>query len=163
MSDETIPTAEEKLRNQIASAEEKLDRLKAKLWKLTTNQTGEKGPLTAIDLLWQAALPMSRCRSSKQQCRTAWGLIPISARPTNDELLHALKTWNKCEQWKAEGGVFVPGLHRFIKHRMWEDLPEVSDPMSRYKNPPKPAPEKPAPQDTVTDRAEIKRLLGIKK
>jgi len=133
-----------------------------KINRLAATLAGAPCVTTGLDLLWQAALPNSRTRSSKLQCRTEWNRIPVSERPSVADALAALKIWNRTSQWKEEGGKFAPGLHRFIKNRLWESLPELPKPMARY-SPPPASPAKPAtPDDAVTDRAEIARLLRVR-
>lgn len=110
------------LKAEIASTEAHLARLLARLAKLEG-----KPVVTGLDMLWQAALPIARTRSSKEKCRTEWNKIPKGIRPTTAELLTALKVWNRCDEWKKDGNAYVPGLHRWIKARQWEWLPESNE------------------------------------
>ena len=59
---------------------------------------------------------------------------------------------------ELDGGQFVPGLHRFIQERLWEDLPDVPQPSARYRTAPKPLPA-PAPEDLATAE-DIAALLA---
>lgn len=153
------------LRRKLGEAEAVADQLRAKLAMLEAKLTGGPVPLSGLEILWQTALPKSRERSSKHRCRTAWNRIPQSERPRVETLITALKTWNRCEEWKKDGGQFAPGLHRFIAERMWEDLPEVHQlgaGMARYHTTPKPVPQT-APEDAATPE-EIKAILaGVKR
>ncbi len=154
----------ERLRKQIAKAEAALDILKNKLAKAEARVSGAPAPVTGLDLLWKEAFPIAKTRSSKFACRTEWNRIPLSERPTIAEALSALKIWKRCDEWKADGNTFVPGLHKWIKNRQWENLPEVTvvDPSARYRSAPK-KPEPPSdPSEEVTDPAEIAKILGIK-
>lgn len=72
------------LRKKLAEAEAVADQLRAKL-------TGGPIPLSGLELLWQAALPKSRERSSKHRCRTAWNRIPQGERPRMEVMIAALK------------------------------------------------------------------------
>ena len=45
-------------------------------------------------------------------------------RPEKQAIVNAIQAWNKCDDWKKEGGSFVPGLHLWIKNEKWLDLPE---------------------------------------
>ena len=146
------------LRKKLAEAEAVADQLRAKLMLAEAKLTGGPVPLSGLELLWQAALPKSRERSSKHRCRTAWNRIPQGERPRMETMISALKAWCRCEAWKAEGGLYAPGLHRFIQERMWEDLPEVEKARSRTPSARVYAPAAPA-QDAATP-AEIAEILG---
>lgn len=151
-----------RLRRKIADTEATLDALRHKLAKAEAADDGSPTPVCGLDLLWQAALPMSRTRSSKHRCRTAWNRLPKSERPQLSVAIAALKAWNRCDEWRKNDNTFAPGLHRFISERMWEALPEGSkaDPLSRYRcTPARPAQ---APGEGVTDAAEIASLLSLK-
>ena len=121
-----------KLDRQIADLEAKLGGLREERAKLEL-EPGQAAPETGLDLLWNAALPMSRSRSSRHQCRVEWHRIPKAQRPKIETAVEALKAWNKSEQWTKDANAYAKGLHIFIKHRMWEDLPQVRDPLSRYR------------------------------
>jgi hypothetical protein len=153
-----------KLRNKIAETEAILSVLRSKLAKIEAQLTGETAPENGLDQLWKIALPIARTRSSKQQCRVEWNRIPKHERPAVQVAADALRIWNRCEEWRKDGNAYVPGLHRWIKARQWENLPEVSgrDPLSRYRTTPKPLPAPVDPSDQVTDSAQIAELLGIK-
>jgi hypothetical protein len=147
-----------RLRDDLAAAEAVVTDIKTRLAKVEAKLTGEPPPQTGLDLLWTAALPTARTRSSKIQCRTEWLRIPVSARPPVKEVLTALKIWNRCDEWKKDGNSFVPGLHRWIKNRQWENLPEGSsrDPLARYRNP------EPKPQAAISpeDQAAVREFLS---
>lgn len=150
-----------KLRKQLAAAEATVSDLKIKLAQAEAKLTGTAVPLSGLEALWKIALPISRNRSSKHKCRIEFNRIPKSERPTIDTMTHALKSWNRCLEWKKDGNQFVPALDRWIKERRWEDLPEVPTPSARYQTIPRPA--APAdPTDAVTDAAEVAKLLSMK-
>lgn len=161
MKADNLNTAGQLLRN-IAETEATLGTLRAKLAKLEAAEAGEAPPLCGLDLLWAAALPMSRQRSSKHRCRGAWARLPAAVRPPIAVAVAALKAWNRCDEWYKNDNMFAPGLHRFIADRMWEDLPESSkaDPLARYRSTPKPLPAKPADEAELSP-AEIARLLSL--
>lgn len=114
----------EKLRNKLAAAQAVVDNLTAKLNRIDRKLTGEPPKETGLDMLWKAAPPMSRTRSSKFKCRQAWNRIPECERPRFAEIMNALRAWSRCWDWKKDGGMFVPGLHKWISERRWESLPE---------------------------------------
>lgn len=53
-------------------------------------------------------------------------------------LLEAIETWKRTDQWKKDGGQFIPYPAKWLKERRWEDSPKVnmpkSDGMERYRN-----------------------------
>lgn len=152
-----------KLRRQIAEAQAVVDGLQVKLGKVQAKLSGDTkaaAPQTGLEMLWAAALPIARTRSSKQQCRTEWNRIPVSQRPPVREMIEALKFWNRCEEWKKDGNAYVPALHRWIKNRQWENVPESArrDPLSRYRSRPKPVPVTP-PGEEATEE-DIVEILG---
>ena len=145
-----------RLRDQIAKAEGELSGLKSRLAKIEAKLTGEPPPQTGLDMLWEAALPNARIRSSKRQCRTEWMRIPIAERPPVREVVAALRAWNRCDEWRKDSNAFVPGLHRWIKNRQWENLPQNARP-STSKPKPRPAPKPPQDPATLED---LNRILG---
>lgn len=147
-----------KLRDELAAAEAVVADLKTRMARLTAKLTGEPPPQTGLDMLWAAALPIARTRSSKIQCRTEWHRIPLAERPPVKQVLEALKWWNRCEEWKKDGNAYVPALHRWIKNRQWENVPETSrvDPLGRYRRKPKVIQ---SPADAVA-ADEVGEILG---
>lgn len=147
-----------RLRDELATAEAVVADIKTRLARIEAKLTGEPPPQTGLDMLWAAALPIARNRSSKIQCRTEWLRIPLSARPPVRTVIEALKIWNRCEEWKKDGNAFVPALHRWIKNRQWENLPESSrfDPLSRYRKA-EPAPQA---QPSAEDQASLREFLA---
>ena len=90
-----------RLRDQIAKVEGELSGLKSRLAKIEAKLTGEPPPQTGLDMLWEAALPNARIRSSKRQCRTEWMRIPVADRPPVREAVAALRAWNRCDEWSG--------------------------------------------------------------
>ena len=158
-----MPATIAALRRQLATAEATVSGLRAKLAKMEAVESGNPAPVCGLDMLWDAALPKSRERSSKHQCRKAWAAIPSNARPTIHVAVAALKLWNRCDQWYSSDHIYAPGLHKYISARMWESLPEKSKaaPLHRNMSNPQP-PTAQQPGQGITDPAEIARLLGIK-
>ncbi|MEI7912757.1 MAG: hypothetical protein WCK77_24280 [Verrucomicrobiota bacterium] len=161
MSAKKPPATLDSLRRQLAEAEATVGSIRAKLAKMEAAESGNPAPVCGLDMLWDAALPMSRQRSSKQLCRKAWAAIPAACRPTVITAVSALKLWNRCDQWHANDHIYAPGLHKYISARMWESLPEKSKsaPLHRNMSNPQPLPQRSQPG--ITDPEEIARLLGI--
>jgi hypothetical protein len=147
-----------RLRRQLAEADARAGDLRARLAAAEAKMTGSPPPPTGLELLWKAALPKSRERSSKHRCRVAWNRIPKNERPTLQTMLDSLKIWNRSDGWKSEGNTYAPGLHRFISERLWEDLPESAAPPSRYRATPTQA----APMTTPEDLAALAEFLTKK-
>lgn len=151
------------IRRQLAEVEAEAGRLRAKLAKMEAVESGNPEPVCGLDLLWEAALPISRQRSSRQKCRVAWARLPAAARPTIARAVAALAAWNKCKQWYVDDHAYALGLDRFISNRMWEDLPVESKtvaPLHRNMSAsPKPTPVADAVKLTPEETAH---LLGIK-
>lgn len=156
-----LRAAVESLRRKLGEAEAVADQLRAKLLLAEAKLTGGAIPLSGLELLWQAALPKSRERSSKHRCRTAWNRIPVAERPRIETLLAALKAWCRCEAWKADGGLYAPGLHRFISERMWEDLPEVEKARRRTPGVAERKAVLPQSEEGITDPTEIAQWLCL--
>lgn len=114
----------ERLRDKLAAAQAVVDDLRARLDRIERKLTGEPPKETGLDMLWKAAPPMARTRSSKQACRKQWNRIPESERPRIAEILTAMRAWSRCWDWKKDGGMYVPGLDKWIRDRRWENLPE---------------------------------------
>lgn len=123
-AEKKLHTQADKLRNQLAAAQATVDHLTAKLTRIERKLTGEPPKETGLDMLWKAAPPMARTRSSKFRCRQSWNRIPESERPKIAEVINAMRAWSRCWDWKKDGGMFVPGLHKWISERRWENLPE---------------------------------------
>lgn len=151
-----------KLRKQLADAEATVSGLKLKLAQAEAKLTGQPVPVSGLDALWKIALPIARTRSSKHLCRKAWNLIPKGDRPTIEVMIHALKVWNRCIEWKKDGNQFVPALDRWIKERRWEDLPEDAAAPSRYPTAPKPLITS-APTEATATAADMAALLAALK
>ena len=148
-----------KLRKEIVALEAKLGGLREDLARLERHE-GDTSPLSGLDLLWKAALPISRQRSSKHQCRVAWHRLPAAERPPIEEAVAALKAWNQCDQWTKDRNAYAKGLHLFIQYRLWEDVPQVSDPLAKYR-PSKPAaPVAPPAAGELADADDVAEILG---
>jgi hypothetical protein len=146
-----------KLRKQVADAEALLGHLRAKLFKIEAKLAGEPPPETGLDRLWDAALPICRLRAGSQlKCRKAWERIPRHQRPKIADAVAALVAWNRCEEWRKDGGAFVCGLDRWIAEQRWTNIPfQPRDPTAPK---PRPVPPAPSPEDALTPE-EIARIL----
>lgn len=53
-------------------------------------------------------------------------------------LLESIEMWKRTDQWKKDGGQYIPYPAKWLKERRWEDSPKVnmpkSDGMERYSN-----------------------------
>lgn len=81
---------------------------------------------------------------------TFWEAYPVHANKVGarqefakidaplEVLLESIKMWKRTDQWKKDGGQFIPYPAKWLKERRWEDSPKVnmpkSDGMERYSN-----------------------------
>jgi hypothetical protein len=161
-AEQKLHTDADKLRRLLADAEAVVSGLRARLAKLDAKITGEPPPESGLEMLWKAALPMAKSRSSKHQCRQEWARIPLAERPPVARVIDALYRWNRSPEWKKDSNSFVPGLHLWIKRRQWENVPETTAPApapSRYRSIPKAVPVT-APEDAATPE-EIASILSL--
>jgi len=77
-----------------------------------------------LNLLWELSPRRSRLRTSKRKVLTAWKRIPAKDRPDAKTVLDAYGAWLKSEEWTKDNGQYVPGLHRWINDRQWENIPD---------------------------------------
>lgn len=169
-AEEKLHRDADKLRNQLAAAQAVVDSIQAKLNRIERKLTGEPTKETGLDLLWAAAPPMARTRSSKFKCRQSWNRIPEIERPKFGEIMNALRAWARCWDWKKDGGMFVPGLHKWISERRWESLPEdtAGTASRKFDSAPatpkthrQPAPDAPLPEDQQpATAADIAAMLA---
>lgn len=151
-----------KLRRELATHEAKAEIARVKIAQIEAKLGGPAAPPTGLDLLWNAAPEKARQRSSKEACRVAFKLIPVADRPKLEEMLSAMKLWTRCDEWKKDGGQYIPKLDRWIKERRWECPPEDKEYASRARQaPPKPAAPV-APEEVITDRSTIREMLGLR-
>lgn len=76
-----------------------------------------------LDSVWKAGPIQSRNRSSKRQLEQAWKKMP--KKPEESEVLRVLALWVNSHAWTKDNCEFVPGIHRWIQNRQWENEPEV--------------------------------------
>ena len=62
-------------------------------------------------------------RRAKKTAERAWKKIKLSQAPT---ILAAVERWTKTEEWKREGGRFIPYPATFLNGERWEDIAEES-------------------------------------
>ncbi len=64
-------------------------------------------------------------KRAKKTAERAWKKIKLSQVPA---ILAAVERWKKTEEWKREGGRFIPYPATFLNGERWEDMPEESQP-----------------------------------
>ena len=74
-----------------------------------------------LQLIWENTPKLGRQRSSKAELEKEWRKIPRADRPGQGRLVESLDQWNKSQSW-GEG--YIPGIHRWVKQRQWEQDPE---------------------------------------
>ena len=102
-----------------------------------SKKSGAKAPLcpTKSDgsekfllALWKSAPLWARTRSSKKQVADEWK--KATRKPDHAEVLNSIEAWKQCAEWTRDGGQAIPGLHRWIKNRQWENTPGGFKPKS---------------------------------
>jgi hypothetical protein len=81
---------------------------------------------TALETIWVGCPKLGRERSSRASLEKALKAIPVKHRPTDEELAQSLAAWRESESWKKDGGAFVPGIHRWVTARQWQNIPEAA-------------------------------------
>jgi len=76
-----------------------------------------------LKIIWNQTPPMGRQRSGKKQLEDEWMKIPAANRPTKEVITRAMSAWCTSAAWQKDGGQFVPGIHRWIENRQWENIP----------------------------------------
>lgn len=74
-----------------------------------------------LGMIWSHAPSSSRERSSKKSLEGEWKKLPKKSKPTREQLEHALKAWQQSQKWKTG---YAEGIHRWVKKRQWENIPE---------------------------------------
>jgi hypothetical protein len=76
-----------------------------------------------LKIIWNQTPPMGRQRSSQEKLKSSWLKIPAANRPTKEVITRAMSAWCTSAAWQKDGGQFVPGIHRWIENRQWENIP----------------------------------------
>ena len=76
-----------------------------------------------LKAIWNQTPPLGRQRSSQEKLKSSWMKTPAANRPTKEIVMHALSAWCTSAAWQKDGGQFVPGIHRWIENRQWENIP----------------------------------------
>jgi hypothetical protein len=75
-----------------------------------------------VELIWSLAPSKSRQRSSKTDLSKEWS--KIKDKPAEKTVRESLAKWIGCQEWLKDGGQFIPGIHRWVKSKQWENNPE---------------------------------------
>jgi hypothetical protein len=85
------------------------------------------GELSGVLLrLWSEAPQNARSRSSKEKLRKSWART--SPKPSEAVLMDALSLWASSFEWTKEDGEFIPGIHRWVTEKKWENPPVSAKP-----------------------------------
>jgi hypothetical protein len=84
--------------------------------------TSDLSPL--VSAVWSAYPKVGRERSNKADTEEAFRKIPAKDRPTPDDITAAVAKWKLSLSWTDDGGAFVPGVHRWVKARQWQNIPD---------------------------------------
>lgn len=103
---------------------------------------------------WKECPKISRQRSSRAFVEKEWRRIPKRDRPASEAILGALSAFKRTWEWRRDDGQAIPGAHRLIQRRFWEDPPEDERPKLHAPKP-RPAPRK----DEISDPNEALEIL----
>jgi hypothetical protein len=160
-SKKALATKANKLRRTLAELDAKADDCRIRLAQIEARLDNREAPLSGLDQLWKLAPDKARERSSKHLCRLAWNKVPAADRPPVQTLLDAMAKWLRCDEWRKDGGQFVPAVDRWIREQRWEDAPAIKDAPSRSRHLPKPVPQNDPAQ--AASQEEIAEILGALK
>lgn len=76
-----------------------------------------------VDAVWAHTPKLGRERSSRAKVEKVFARMPAKIRPSTDTLVDALARWSASESWTKNDGEFVPGIHRWVQDRQWENIP----------------------------------------
>lgn len=78
------------------------------------------GATVDFEMFWTKVPPFGRSRSSRDKACKVWSKMTI---PQKEAAFAGLETWKACWEWTKDGGQFVPGIHRWLTDRKWNDEP----------------------------------------
>lgn len=62
----------------------------------------------------------------QQLSRKEWAMLAPSVE-LQRKIADAVKAWAGCDEWRREGGRFVPKPHRWLARKRWTDVPGRAD------------------------------------
>lgn len=80
-----------------------------------------------VSAIWNGHPQRGRTRSSQAKVAAAWKAIPKRERPSLEAITSSLARWRACEDWRKQGGQYVPGAHLWVKDRKWTVTPAEDD------------------------------------
>lgn len=75
------------------------------------------------EAIWTGHPQQGRTRSSRTKVAKAWKAVPRDDRPTLATINISLARWRASKDWTKEGGQYVPGAHRWVVDKKWEEDP----------------------------------------
>ncbi len=105
------------LGNAPQNGEQARARARARARETTTAQASPS--LEGFETFWQA-YPR---KVGKVAAFKSWKRL----KPPVEEVLSGIQRWSATEQWRKEGGQFIPYPATFLNQRRWQDDPPVSD------------------------------------
>lgn len=136
----------------LAEIERQIDDLRLRIHELEQKKvkTSEVKPyLFGFEEFWQS-YPKKRGKGYAERC---WAKIKPD-KELLDKMLSSIKDAKRCEEWKKDGGAFIPHPSSWLNAKGWE---------SEYKPMPTVQQPKPEPRKVVTREVdlEVEKKLAI--
>ncbi len=84
-----------------------------------------KGKADGFDRWWKACPPKGRARADKRKCLKFWRdnrLVYIE-----DAVIDYMQRCVKSNDWRRDGGQFIPGVYRWLQDKKWVDETYIQD------------------------------------
>ena len=91
--------------------------------RITLNKTYKTSPV-GFDTFWNL-WPKHPRKAAQVKCRAMWQVKKLE--PRADHVLAVLEAHKQGEQWKRDGGQFIPAPYQWLKHDHWDcDLADAT-------------------------------------
>lgn len=84
-----------------------------------------KGKADGFDRWWKACPPKGRARADKRRCLKFWRDNLLA--DIEDAVVDYMERCVKSNDWRKDGGQFVPGVYRWLQDEKWLDETYITD------------------------------------
>ena len=84
-----------------------------------------KGKADGFDRWWKACPPKGRARADKRKCLKFWRDNRLA--DIEDAVVDYMERCVKSNDWKRDGGQFIPGVYRWLQDEKWVDETYIQD------------------------------------